>query len=372
MKDIKIAVFSDIHLGHKNNDCQGMLRMLDKSIFKNDLLKDIDFLIFAGDTFDRLLDLSYHGLADIDYFFARLLDACAKHNVVFRVLEGTPSHDRGQPSRFDVLQGVMKNPADFAYVDTMKIEYIERFDAHVLYIPDEYKPTTEETLQELYDLMKSKELESVDIAIMHGQFEYQLPAEIKNIPRHNQSAYEKLVKTVIFIGHVHTHSRSGKVVVQGSFDRLRHGEEEPKGFVKTSIKAGKAFVEFIENKDARIYKTIGVYDLDMGKTHEKIQKELKHLNMNACVRIEAEPNHPVFANMPELERLYPTISWSKLPKDRLTGESVIISVRNEFDDWKPIDINSSNIQELILARLAKQSFTQEQLTFAQEQLGELI
>jgi hypothetical protein len=76
--------------------------------------------------------------------------------------------------------------------------------------------------------------------------------------------------------------------------------------------------------------------------------------------------------MPELERLYPTISWSKLPKDRLTGESVIISVRNEFDDWKPIDINSSNIQELILARLAKQSFTQEQLTFAQEQLGELI
>ena len=52
MKDIKIAVFSDIHLGHKNNDCQGMLRMLDKSIFKNDLLKDIYFIIFEGDNFD--------------------------------------------------------------------------------------------------------------------------------------------------------------------------------------------------------------------------------------------------------------------------------------------------------------------------------
>ena len=44
------------------------------------------------------------------------------------------------------------------------------------------------------------------------------------------------------------------------------------------------------------------------------------------------------------------------------------TMQNFLEYYKP----SSNIQELILARLAKQSFTQEQLTFAQEQLGELI
>lgn len=371
MKDCKIACFSDIHLGHKANDTLSILKMLNEEIFNKNLLDKINILIFAGDTFDRLLQLDYPALADIDYFFAKLINGCASRGVIFRVLEGTPSHDRGQPERFVTIAKIIDTKCDFAYVDKLSIEHIPSFDMNVLYIPDEWRVDNNETLQEVRDLMASRGLEQVDIAVMHGQFEYQIPVQGKGIPVHDAAAYEKLVRSIIFIGHVHTHSRSGKIAAQGSFDRLRHGEQEPKGYLYVEIKNNAAKVFFIENKAARVYNTLKVYDLDISSTALKIQEALKNQPLDICLRIEAEPEHPIFANFHQLEKDYPTVTFSKLPKDRATGESINIAVHNEFNDWKSIEITKDNVVDLVLDRISATDYSADDKAYIKLQLEEL-
>lgn len=372
MKDIRIACFSDIHLGHRDNDTVDILNMLSTEIFEKNLLSKIDLLIFAGDIFDRLLQLDYPALAEIDYWFAKLFRHCSEKNVLIRVLEGTPRHDRGQPKRLETIWSLTGSTCDFLYVDTLKIERIDRFDMQVLYIPDEYLPRTDQILEAVQMLYKEKGIEQVDIAIMHGQFEYQAPVGVEGIPVHNSEIYQKLVKTAIFIGHVHTHSRRGKIVAQGSFDRLRHGEEEPKGYVYANIKNGKAQFHFIENKQARIYKTVQVYGLDTEQTSLKIKQALLGMPLNTCLRIEAEPTHAIFANIAELARQYPTIRFTKLAKDRTTGVESITPVSNEFTHWQPVSINKNNIEELVMERLARLDLSPESLEYARKQLQECL
>ncbi len=371
MKNARIVSVSDIHLGHKNNDTVSILKMLNKELIESNLISKIEILIFAGDVFDSLLLLNNAALPDIDLFFARLLRRCEQHNVIFRILEGTPSHDRGQSLRFKTLHEVIGSKADFLYVDNLRIEYIERFDCNILYIPDEWRLSNAETLEEVTVLMKEKKLSQVDITVMHGQFEYQIPVQGKDIPVHDEKAYQKLTRVIIFIGHVHTHSLRGKIAAQGSFDRLRHGEEEPKGFLYVNVINNHASVKFIENKAARIYKTIAVYGLDAVETSKKIEKALLGQPIDICLRIEAEPTHPVFTSFSQLEKQYPTVVFSKLPKDQKTGESINITVHNEFDDWKNIEITKDNIVYLILDRLDDNEFNQEDKKFIAEQIEDI-
>lgn len=371
MKDLIAACFSDIHLAHKANDTLSIIRMLETEIFEKKLLDKIDILFLAGDTFDRLIQLDYPYLPDIDAFAAKLIRECELKNVILRIMEGTPSHDRRQPERFKTIFEIIHSNADFAYVDTLRIEYIAKYDAHVLYIPDEWKADNDETLQEVKALMASKGLEQVDIAVMHGQFSYQMPAHIKGLPIHDAEAYQKLVRTVIFIGHVHTHSRYGKIVAQGSFDRLRHGEEEAKGYVIARIKNNGVTISFIENKAARIYKTIELYDLDITESMSKIETALKGQPMDICLRIEAEIDHPIFVNVGQLEKRFPTVTFSKLPKDRTTGESINLVVHNEFDDWKGITITKENIIDLVMERISTDEFTAPEHSYMRAQLKEL-
>ena len=76
--------------------------------------------------------------------------------------------------------------------------------------------------------------EEVDIAIMHGQFHYQFP-RIKLDSSHDEQEYLNMVKHYIHIGHIHTHSSYDRIIAQGSFDRIAHGEEENKGCVVAKI-----------------------------------------------------------------------------------------------------------------------------------------
>lgn len=372
MKDAVLAVFSDIHLGHKSNDTLSILKMLDHEIFDKKLLEKIDILIFAGDTFDRLLQLDYPYLPELDSWIAKLLRHCESSDVIFLVLEGTPSHDRGQPERFKTIYEIIHSKADFEYVDKLKIKYIEKFDLNMLFIPDEWRADNNQTLLEVKALMASRQLEQVDIAVMHGQFEYQIPVKGKGIPIHDADEYEKLVRSVIFIGHVHNHSRSGKIVAQGSFDRLKHGEEEAKGYVFAQIKNNQPKINFIENKAARIYKTIQLFDTDVNASLMKIQKALLKQPIDICLRIEAEPSHPIFANFHQLEKQYPTVTFSKLPKMRATDDDSNILVENEFNKWVNITITKDNIVKLVMDRISMSDFNEAECEYMHMQLQEAL
>ena len=370
MKDIRFADFSDIHLGHKNEQTLDILAALKREIFDSGLLKKIDILFFSGDIYDRILQLDYPALAEIDIFFSELIHRCYRENVKVRILEGTPSHDRGQPSRIVTIKEITASEVDLKYYDKLDIEYIEEFDCTVLYVPDEWRIDNADTLAEVKELLKSRGLKTVDIAIMHGQFAYQLPVSLSELKVHDSTEYQTLVKYLILIGHVHTHSRMGKIVAPGSFDRLKHGEPEAKGYVVGSIKNGRVHIDFIENKTARKYITVAVYDLDTPKSMERVEAAIAKAGIKGCIRIEADPTHPLFQNFHQLQAKWPLIVFSKLPKLK-EQEVKTDTIESAFESWQPIRITSSNIKELVAARL-KANKAEIDIDAAIELLGEHI
>ena len=353
MTPFRLACFSDLHLGHRRNDTLTMIKALDESLFSHGLLKRIKLLVLAGDVFDGLLDLNHPNLADIDHWINRVLKACTAHGVVLRVLEGTPSHDRHQSQRFNTIYKLTESKCDFRYVEAIEIEHIESLDVNVLYIPDEISPTTQDTRESVRAIMESRGLTQVDLTFMHGFFKYQLPYQSKESHYHDDVFYNQITKNWVCIGHVHNHSRSGKIVAQGSHDRLTHGEEAPKGFIEATVGEPRGnSLWFIENKLAHTYRTIEVYDMEVGSSFEKIEALLEDVGDFARIRIEAEPEHPIFEHMVELQKKYPTLNFTKHPKKM--GEDDPLheaSKEPEIVKWHAIRIDKENITDLLFKRL---------------------
>lgn len=370
IKNLRISVVSDIHLGSRENPTQHIIHNLETAFLKDEEFSKIDLLVFAGDVFDRLLDLDNVGIHPIDVFFATLFRRCVKHNVIIRFLKGTPSHDRDQIDRLVTLAKILEvDGLNFEYFNTIDVEHIEALGIDVLYVPDEAMPTTEQTLACVKDVLKAKGLSQVDFAIMHGQFEYQIPEHIKKIPRHNSKAYLDIVREFIFIGHDHTHTRFERIVAQGSFDRLTHGQEEPKGHVVAVIEKDYKEVFFIENKNAREYVTFDCTGKSLEDTLVLVKNKIEPLKENASVRVKAEKTHPIFANMDSLRRLAPTLVWSKLQK-----EPKVEALENSEieEDYQPVLITKQNIVLLMNDRLRESLSDPKKHDLAMELLGECI
>lgn len=350
---LKIATISDVHLGHKRNKTQDIIAALDASFLNHPDLPECDIIFIAGDLFDRLLEPTAPEKPDIYLWFVRLCRFCQINNIVLRILEGTPSHDWKQCEVLPTIKTISTLDLDFKYVKTLSIEYIEKFNINVLYMPDEWRSTPEETFEEVKDLLKSKGLTSVEFGVFHGNFEYQLPQHIKGIPRHSSQEYLNIVSELIFIGHIHTHSRFERIVAQGSFDRLSHGEEEPKGFVIADVDIGKndRNVYFVENKYAKIYKTINCTGMSLQETIEHVKQVITNLPANSAIRIEAEQDHLVFTNMEAITTLCQTMTWTK---KQISPEQ--IDIEKEYDTsedmYQAVTLTRDNIQEILLSRAA--------------------
>lgn len=352
-KPVKIAVFSDIHLGHKNTKTRKIIDNLRDLIFKDYSNQELNIIFLAGDVFDGLLDLNDEDLPFIDFFIEDLLRFCNKYKIALRILEGTPSHDWTQSQRFLTIAQILNLPdLDILYIDNIHIEYNKQYNMNILYIPDEIQPTVDKTLKIVKDLLIAKGLNTVDIAIMHGQFEFQLPAHIKNIPRHSSEEYLKIVKKLIAIGHIHTFSTFDRIVAQGSTDRLSHGQEEPKGYIKANIYSDRFDFSFIENKNAQIYKTIDITEYEMEETLYHIKSIVKDYPDGSFIRLKANYEHPVFFNMDELVKLYPTFTFSRLIKDKSKDNTDIVEdLEIDTSEYTPITLNRENIPQLLKSKI---------------------
>jgi DNA repair exonuclease SbcCD nuclease subunit len=350
-KSLNIAVISDIHLGHRKTRTKDIINGLYKAFPDNEETGELDIIFLAGDVFDRLLSLPEDDVTTIYIWIVSFVKMCAKRDIMIRILEGTPSHDWKQSYVFCTLAGFTQTPVYLEYVDTLRIEYIEEFDINILYVPDEWDITPERTLEQVHSLLAAKGLEKVDFAIMHGQFEFQLPSFLNSkIPRHNSAAYLDIVKEYIFIGHVHTHSTLDRIIAQGSFDRLAHGEENPKGHVRAVITPNSREFSFIENKLAQVYKSITLDSLDIKQSLDFISKEIDILPAESRVRIIAPADHPVFSDMNVLVRLSPTINWSKKP----INEQVLPNQQEDETVYNAaITISKENVVDLLMACIKK-------------------
>lgn len=366
------ASFSDLHLGHRRNNTERMIQALDKSLYSNGLLDFISVLFLAGDVFDRLLSLNDENIVFIDRWIAKLIKTCAVKRVALRVLEGTKSHDRAQSKRFETIYELLGMTSDFKYINKVDIEYLECVKAHALYVPDEAHSSTIETKAVVQAMLDAKGLQNVDVAVMHGFFEHQLPYGTKEGSFHDFNFYEGIVKHWITVGHVHTRSRVGKVLAQGSHDRLAHHEEEDKGFVVATCRTGKDEFWFIDNKLAHSYKTVNCFDLDAQQSLAAIDKVCETLETNSRVRIEAPPSHPIFESMLTLINRWPFIHLTKHIKHKPDKSSDQRTSPDALSTWVGVRIDKTNIAELINKRLTSRGIPSNQSQRILAQLQECV
>jgi hypothetical protein len=369
---INYLVLSDIHLGHRKNPTVEIIANLD--LFINQYAKDdLDIIFLAGDVFDRLMEFPSPEISEILLWFQRLMYFCAKNNIILRLLEGTPSHDwkQSKPAT-NVIRANL--PLNVKYIDTLYIEHLEELDLQVLYVPDEWTADPADTYQQVLQLLKDNNLHQVDIAIMHGCFNYQLPSMIK-APKHNEADYLDIVKYYINIGHIHTFSVYERIIAQGSFDRLAHGEEEPKGAVYVSLfKAKPAEFYFIENKKAKIFKTLDIRTRTLENAIKFIETNTANLPLDSYVRLKAKKDHPVFLAFKELELKFSDFHLSKLSDTETDINPYILIDEITIDaDYVPITITRDNISDMLIDTIqTKYQLDINKINLAKSMLEELL
>lgn len=359
-KDIDYLVISDIHLGHRKNSSSEIITNLKYVIGEHVKNNKLNLIFLAGDVFDSLLTLSADDVGDIILWIEWLFDLCAKHEIKLRVLEGTPSHDWWQSKLFVNVGNIIKLDLDFKYIQSLSIETIDTLGLSVLYVPDEWSTDTDDTYRQVLQLLASNNLQKVDIAIMHGQFGYQLPAHIQKIPRHNEDNYLNIVRYYISIGHVHNYSVFKRIIAQGSFDRLAHNEENDKGCVHLSLHVnGDMSYFFIPNINAKTFKTIQLRNINLDVSMKGIEKTVSKLRDDSHLRIKGKSDHPAMIGLENIRKLYPLINFTKQVIDEVAEEDTPESFIDD-NSYKPITITKSNIEEQLFGLLVKRGLTCQQ------------
>lgn len=282
MKPVRSLNISDIHLGCRRLFADWMVANLLNLILP--LIPQIDLLVIEGDLYDTAVGFADVPAIYIVRFIATLLKACDEHNVTVRVLRGTFSHDRTQCAIIPELYTASKATNDVKYMDKIQLEYIERFDMRVVYIPDNVPyQSSDDVIVAVKDLMATMGWDTVDYAYVHGSFDHTLPAVAA---RHCKVLFRveqfDFVTRYVVVGHIHQHSIKGHVINNGSVDRLCHGEEEPKGLVLIDDQVNEAKITFVENTKATRFVTYDISHLDGEESHltDYIEEQLTLLPLD--------------------------------------------------------------------------------------------
>jgi hypothetical protein len=357
-RPLSYIVISDVHLGHRRNKTRDIIHNLDL-FFQNykPPLEPLDYLFIAGDLFDQLLDFGSEQIHEISIWMSRLMAYCLENKIKLRILEGTPSHDWMQSTMFDTIASIVDfKKLNYRYVKTLDIEVDVENNLSILYVPDEWHPNTMQTYREVVELMHRKKLQKIDIAIMHGQFTYQLPQAAIKAPRHDEQLYLDIVEHFIHIGHVHQFSSFERIIAEGSFDRLTHGDEVPKGGIYARIfpEQKQDVFHFIENKTAKVFKTIQIPDKAFENIFEYLNKKIGSLPKDSHIRLKTKSKDKLNAIYPDLIRGYLDYNLSK----DVTGQDDavlqnILDSEMDMTTYSPIDIKPQNIEELLLEQIKK-------------------
>lgn len=361
MKKSKInyLVLSDIHLGHNINNTENIINNL--QLYFKDNYKEfskLDMICIAGDVFDKLLVSSSIDFILSTEWLTELIVFCKQHDIILRILEGTPSHDRNQSKVITSIIRKLNIELDYKYIDTLYIEHHNRLGIDILYIPDEYKHKAEDTYKEVLELLTERKLKKVDIAFIHGQFHYQLPM-VKLDSSHNMEDYLNIVKYYISVGHIHTPSVYERIIAQGSFDRLAHNEEEDKGGVVITLTEKESSFKFVYNKNAMIFKTYRFDKESIEEITNVLDKDLKKMKDKSNIRIISNSEEFLSNNIKDLRLRYPNINI-KIEKSKNKEENKF-NIIEELPKIETFSITKDNILDLITLELNKYSLTEKEI-----------
>lgn len=352
-KPIKIAEFSDVHLGHPSTSTTHILRSLRHMFPDNEKTAELDLIIVAGDLFDRLLDYNSDDVTEIELWWIAFVRMCARNKTILRVIRGTPFHDRDQIKRLFSLIDGMDIEVDAKYFPILDIEHITALDIDVLYIPDEWRHRCDDTWFEVVDLLAKKGLEKIDIVVMHGAFHHQMPKNIHHqLELHQASRYIDITRRVIYVGHVHQMSNyEGVILSAGSTDRLSHGDEGTKGHWRTTLFSdGTQTHKFIPNALALPYITIQASDVNAEELYPIIDKRVEKLPDGSHVRLVGKKGDVVLQAIDTLKIRHPTYHWvtKEMKKEEELDVPLLLENKPVF---KAIHITPKNIEELMMARI---------------------
>ncbi len=363
-RPLSIAVISDIHLGHSRVPTQHIIKNLYAAFPNDEATASLDLLIIAGDLFDQLLTVPEDQVQEIKLWICHILRLAKRHDFLVRILKGTPSHDRDQSRLFPELNDMTGIDADCKYISILDIEYIERHQIHVLYVPDEWRHDPEDTWYDVQNALAQHQITHVDYAVMHGLFEYQLPNHV-NLPCHRTERYLGITRRYIFIGHHHTYSHYDRIFSQGSFDRLAHGEGHEKGHIRLVDYGLPDFsnnsIRFIPNKNAMVFKTISVVGLTEDEVHMALREAIERHPPPAFFRVQIEPQSPWMGIVKGYMKVNP-YQWSIKTISPDGSATKALEFRNHHTT---VHLSPTNIMTWLRDRLVGKSYdsdTIEQIT----------
>lgn len=344
-------VISDIHLGARSTTYKEILSHL-QSYF-HDFRDDgpfckLDAIFIAGDLTDDTITFGSEVTTGMLDFFLPFCRWCKRHDISLWLLEGTPRHDRRQGRVVENLIRKLVPELDFKYIAELSIQRHEKLNLNVLCVPDECRHTAALIEEDTEKLLNEAGLQKADIAIMHGMFEYQLGTIPMNHKVLNSQWWLNHVEHYLSIGHIHTYSQYERIIAQGSFDRLTHGYEEPKGGVLfTRGLDGEWVPLFIENTQAKIYKTFEI-ETDVETALKMLDKAIRKLPDGSHVRIKARESHPILQGLESLRKKYLSITFTKksIEDHEHTSEEHVIQVQ-----YDRTILNASTIVSAILAEI---------------------
>ena len=261
MDKISLLAISDIHIGCPRIDPYKLKLRLQKYLYPH--IEGKQILFICGDFFDTQLSLDSRAAFVAMEIIREIKDICRSVKCDLRVLRGTFTHDRNQPKHF--INGEDPDITDVKLYDTMAIEHHDKTGLDILYMPDNL--VSDDIYEDIRKLLESHGLDHVDLLIHHGYFKHMLPDALinKGLPNGclEVEKTNKFVWGATLNGHVHISSIYENVISIGSFDRLAHGEEEPKGLYQIDIDRHQ--VHAITGEDCDVYRFTFIENMDANK-----------------------------------------------------------------------------------------------------------
>ncbi|QVD49140.1 hypothetical protein LUCX_70 [Xanthomonas phage vB_XciM_LucasX] len=368
--DLYLASVSDVHLGHNKTPTLHIAKNLMKAFPDVESTGELDMVIFGGDLFDQLLTMNQAEVTQALEAMALFMSMCHRRKIHVVFMEGTPSHDWGQNRLLEMFDRLQGNSPYFHYVKDLSIIYYADLDIHVLYVPDEWRPETDDTWKEVRELMREQNLEQVDFTIVHGCFDFQLPDHVK-APRHLAERYQQITRHLVFGAHVHTPSVHGNIRVNGSFDRLAHNEEEAKGHWRARYFPDRApEVQFIVNRDAMTYLTVECTGMELEEAFAVLDRVTSGCREGSHFRIKANKADPIIVGLDTVRKRYPQYHWtSKVVEQEEVQKTLLVDMRSQFVQ---VQITPENIEELLTQKMGGMTANPAILARAVQRMKELV
>lgn len=343
-----VLVLSDVHLGHRNTPMPFILKNL-KTFFKDFAVKDnfddLKVIFIAGDLWDEVVHFSNEHLPAFMVFWFQFCSWCLFKGIKVRLLKGTPLHDGNQGKTVTAYTKTAFPALDYAYYDDIAIETITDLELTVLYVPDECRTTAEQAYQDVRTALYDANRTSVDIAIMHGMFTFQLGDIPMSSKVHREKDYLDIVDGFVAIGHIHSASQYERIFAQGSFDRIAHGEEGDKGalyFHEAELDHWEPV--FLVNSGAKIYKTITIKPQTKDPLL-KVEAFAKTLPDFSFLRIVADEGSDILQSVDVVAKRFPLLSVTRKAIAKKKQHTEKVAEKH----YVPLVLNRETLTEAIVS-----------------------